>query len=59
MGYLIAFALGALVCGMAVHFGWAAFHKAEMDGKDVMIDEAHQAETWAKHQLSEFKSRLR
>lgn len=51
--------LAAVASGVIVHFFWAQFHKAEMDAKDVLLDQLRQAKAWADNQLSEFKAKIK
>jgi hypothetical protein len=50
--------ISAAIGGVVTHFYWAAFHKAEIDAKDVLLDEAKQAKTWAEHELATLKAQI-
>lgn len=58
MSYLYTALIASIFGGIIVHFGWAAFHKAEVDAKDVLIDELRQAKEWAERKVAEFKARI-
>jgi hypothetical protein len=48
----------AVFGGILTHFFWSVIHKAELDAKDVLIDEAKQAKQWAENELDEAHAKL-
>jgi hypothetical protein len=58
MTTIILILVSAAVGGVLTHFYWTAFHKAEMDGKDVLNEETRIAKEWAEHELARVKAKL-
>jgi hypothetical protein len=51
---ILAFVAGCLI----THFYWAPMHKAEIDAKDVLLDESKQARAWAEREYAVIKGKL-